>query len=112
MGQVCQIQRVLGFDGCTLHVELLLLRFVGLVTEVSSALNVSLAKSSFLSILPYLSTVAVTTLVAPDRRLLGKQGYSFQNRRAKDVANALLWGVCRQRCRLLVSSFPEPRPRL
>ena len=44
---------------------------------LSSALNVSLAKSSFLSILPYLSTVAVTTLVAPiTDSLENKNGFS------------------------------------
>ena len=41
---------------------------------LSSALNVSLAKSSFLSILPYLSTVAVTTLVAPIADSLENKG--------------------------------------
>merc|ERR1712216_628052 len=44
---------------------------------LSFALNVSLAKSSFLSILPYLSTVAVTTLVAPiTDSLENKNGFS------------------------------------
>ena len=41
---------------------------------LSSALNVTLTKSSFLSILPYLATVGVTLCVAPTAEYLEKSG--------------------------------------
>ena len=46
---------------------------------LSSALNVTLSKSSFLSILPYLATVAVTTIVAPTADKLEAGGMSRTN---------------------------------
>jgi len=58
---------------------------------LSSALNVSLAKSSFLSILPYLSTVAVTTLVAPiTDSLENKNGFSRTD--VRKLSQALCFG--------------------
>uniref|UniRef100_A0A7S0S5Z4 Major facilitator superfamily (MFS) profile domain-containing protein n=1 Tax=Mantoniella antarctica TaxID=81844 RepID=A0A7S0S5Z4_9CHLO len=46
---------------------------------LSSALNVTLTKSSFLSILPYLATVAMTLIVAPTADKLEKGGMARTN---------------------------------
>jgi len=57
---------------------------------LSSSLNVSLAKSSFLSILPYLCTVAVTTIVGPTADKLEKGGMSRTN--VRKLSQTLCFG--------------------
>lgn len=57
---------------------------------LSSALNVTLSKSSFLSILPYLATVAVTTIVAPTADKLEAGGMSRTN--VRRLSQSLCFG--------------------
>lgn len=57
---------------------------------LSSALNVTLTKSSFLSILPYLATVAMTAIVAPTADKLEKNGMSRSN--VRKLSQTLCFG--------------------
>merc|ERR1711943_42612 len=58
---------------------------------LSSALNVTLTKSSFLSILPYLATVAVTTIVAPTADSWEKNGMTRTN--VRKLSQTLCFGM-------------------
>jgi MFS transporter, ACS family, solute carrier family 17 (sodium-dependent inorganic phosphate cotransporter), other len=78
---------------------------------LSSALNVSLAKSSFLSILPYLSTVAVTTLVAPTADALENKGI-LSRTQVRTVSQGLCFGggaVALTAVGMIVSSTPAAK---
>ena len=57
---------------------------------LSSALNVTLTKSSFLSILPYLATVAMTAIVAPTAGKLEEGGMSRSN--VRKLSQTLCFG--------------------
>ena len=74
---------------------------------LSSSLNVTLAKSSFLSILPYLATVAVTTIVAPTADGWEKNGMTRTN--VRKLSQTLCFGggaVCLALVGLVVNSTP------
>ena len=79
---------------------------------LSSALNVTLSKSSFLSILPYLATVAVTTIVAPTADKLEAGGMSRTN--VRRLSQSLCFGggaIALTAVAWVINSTPPRRSR-
>ena len=74
---------------------------------LSSALNVSLSKSSFLSILPYLATVGMTLIVAPTAAKLEAGGMTRTNVRKLSQTLCFTGGaVCLSAVAFVVNSTP------